>query len=132
MGPHVVQDHRMSVDTIPRPVLRDFDFRQLFFAYTVSQLGSPVSLPALPLVAVLVLRASTFEVGALAACDTAAFLLVGLPAGAWVDRMRRRSVLIAGDAGRGVLLASVPLAAAGHHLTIYQLYAVGLGVGVLT
>jgi len=81
-------------------LLRDHDFRQLFVADTISQVGSQVSLLALPLVAVLTLHATPFEVGALAACDTAAFLLIGLPAGAWVDRMRRRSVLIAGDLGR--------------------------------
>ena len=91
-------------------LLRDYDFRQLFFADTISQLGSQVTQIALPLVAILVLKASAFEVGLLAACDTAAFLLVGLPAGAWVDRMRRRNVLIVGDLGRAVLLGSVPLA----------------------
>src|SRR5215467_10240956 len=91
-------------------LLREHDFRQLFFADTISQLGSQVTQIALPLVAILVLKASAFEVGLLAACDTAAFLLVGLPAGAWVDRMRRRSVMIVGDLGRALLLASVPIA----------------------
>ena len=91
-------------------LLHQYDFRQLFFADTVSQLGSQVTQIALPLVAILVLKASPFEVGVLAACDTAAFLLVGLPAGAWVDRMRRRNVLIVGDLGRAVLLVSVPVA----------------------
>jgi len=113
-------------------LLREHDFRQLFVADTVSQLGSQVSLLALPLVAVLVLHASNFQVGALAAFDTLAFLLIGLPAGAWVDRMRRRSVLIAGDLGRAVVLGSVPVAWALHALTMPQLYAVGLFTGVLT
>jgi MFS family permease len=113
-------------------LLREHDFRQLFVADTISQIGTQISLLALPLVAVLALHASPFEVGALAACETAAFLLVGLPAGAWVDRMRRRNVLIAGDVGRAVVLGSVPVAWWLHALTMTQLYAVALMAGVLT
>jgi MFS family permease len=113
-------------------LLREFDFRQLFVADTVSQLGTQVSLLALPLVAVLALQASSFEVGVLAACDTLAFLLVGLPAGAWVDRLRRRQVLIAGDLGRAVLLGSVPLAWWAGRLTIVQLFVVAVLTGVCT
>lgn len=113
-------------------LLRDHDFRQLFVASTVSQAGSQVSLLALPLVAVLVLHASTFEVGVLSACGTAAFLLIGLPAGAWVDRSRRRRLLVTADVGRAVLLGSVPLAWALGGLSLPQLYAVALGTGVLS
>ena len=113
-------------------LLREFDFRQLFFADTVSQLGSQVTLIALPLVAILVLNAHPFEVGLLAACDTAAFLIVGLPAGAWVDRMRRRNVLMAGDIGRAILLGSVPIAYEMNWLSMPQLYVVGLGTGLMT
>jgi MFS family permease len=91
-------------------LLHDYDFRQLLIGCTVSQVGSQISLLALPLVAVLALHASNFEVGALAACGTLAFLLVGLPAGAWVDRMRRRNVLIFADVGRALVLGSVPIA----------------------
>ena len=116
----------------PPGLLREHDFRQLFVADTISQLGSQVSLLALPLVAVLTLHASNFEVGVLAMCDTLAFLLIGLPAGAWVDRMRRRSVLIAGDVGRAVVLGSVPVAWWLHALSMPQLYVVGLLTGVLT
>jgi MFS family permease len=113
-------------------LLREHDFRQLFIADTISQLGTQVTLLALPLVAVVVLRVSPFEVGLLAACETAAFLFVGLPAGAWVDRLRRRDVLIVGDLGRGVALASIPLAYWGGVLAMPQLYAVALITGVLT
>jgi MFS family permease len=113
-------------------LLREHDFRQLYVADTISQLGTQVSLLALPLVAVLALRASTFEVGALSACETAAFLLVGLPAGAWVDRLRRRQVLIAGDLGRAVLLGSIPIAWWLHWLTVEQLFVVALLSGVCT
>src|SRR5271155_2013924 len=80
------------------------DFRLLWAGQSVSELGSQVSLLAIPLVAVLTLHASTFEVGALTASSTAAFLLVGLPAGALVDRVSRRNVLIWADLGRVVVL----------------------------
>src|SRR5215510_5438796 len=105
-------------------LLRHHDFRQLFFADTISQVGTQVTQLALPLVAVLALNATPLEVGLLAACETAAFAFLTLPAGAWVDRMRRRNVLIAGDLGRAVVLASVPLAWWAGVLTIWQLYAV--------
>jgi MFS family permease len=110
----------------------EHDVRQLFIADTVSQVGSEISLLALPLVAVLGLHASNFEVGVLAACGTLAFLLVGLPAGAWVDRMRRRNVLIVGDVGRALVLGSVPAAWALGVLSMPQLYLVALATGVLT
>ncbi|GII26063.1 MFS transporter [Planosporangium mesophilum] len=113
-------------------LLRHHDFRQLFVADTISQFGTQVSILALPLIAVLVLHADPLEVGVLAACETAAFLLVGLPAGAWVDRMRRRNVLIVGDLGRAVLLGSVPVAWWLGVLTMPQLYAVALLTGVFT
>lgn len=113
-------------------LLREFNFRQLFLADTVSQLGIQVSMLALPLVAVLALHATRIEVGLLSACETAAFLLVGLPAGAWVDRWRRRRVLILGDLGRAVLLASVPLAWWAHRLSMPQMFAVALLTGVGT
>lgn len=112
--------------------MRERDFRQLFFADTISQLGSQVSLLALPLTAVLTLDASTFEVGALTACGTVPFLLVGLPAGAWVDRMSRRTVLIASDVGRALVLVTVPVAWLFGALTMPQLYAAALLAGVFT
>jgi MFS family permease len=83
-------------------------------------------------VAVLALGASTFEVGLLTVCGTVPFLLVGLPAGAWVDRMRRRRVLIVADLGRALVFASVPLAWAFGALSLWQLYLVTLLAGVLT
>jgi MFS family permease len=113
-------------------VLADFDFRQLFLADTVSQVGTQVTQLALPLVAVLALHASAFEVGLLAAADTAAFLIVGLPAGALVDRLRRRNVMIAGDLARAILLGSVPFAWWMGSLSMPQLYVVGLGTGLAT
>src|SRR5919198_758989 len=111
---------------------RDADFMRLWTAESVSRLGSQVSLLALPLVAITVLHASTFEVGLLSTVEFAPFILVGLPAGVWVDRLRRRPVLIVGDLGRAFALASLPIAYWLDVLTIGQLYAVGFVTGVLT
>jgi MFS family permease len=108
------------------------DFRRLWIGETVSQFGTMVSQLALPLVAILVVHASTFEVGVLTAFETAAFLVVGLPAGAWVDRMRFRAVLIVNDVIRAAALGSVPLAQLMGALTIGQLYVVALATGVST
>ena len=108
------------------------DFHLLWGGETVSQVGSQVSQLALPLVAVTTLHASVFQVGLLEASSTLAFLLVGLPAGAWVDRLRRRPVLIAADIGRMLAFGSIPATAAVGLLSIVQLYAVALVGGVLT
>ncbi|MEU4245218.1 MFS transporter [Actinoplanes sp. NPDC026619] len=113
-------------------LLRDHGFRNLLLADAVSQLGTQFSVLALPLVAVLVLRATNFEAGLLTACETVAFLLIGLPAGAWVDRMRRRRVLIVSDIARACLLASVPAAWALGVLTLAQLCLVAVATGVCT
>ncbi|MBF9069913.1 MFS transporter [Streptacidiphilus fuscans] len=111
---------------------RHRDFRRLWIGESVSQFGTMVSQLALPLVAVLVLHATTFQVGLLSACETVAFVVVGLPAGAWVERMRFRSVLIVNDLLRAALLAWVPLAAALGILSVEQLYVVALVTGVCT
>jgi MFS family permease len=108
------------------------DFLSLWGAATVSQLGSQITLIALPLVAVLVLDASTFQVALLTTFDFLPFLLFGLPAGVWVDRIARRPVMIATDVGRALALLTIPLAYAADVLTLGQLYAVGFFVGVLT
>jgi MFS family permease len=108
------------------------DFRRLWIGETVSQFGTMISQLALPLVAILIVHASTFEVGLLTTFETLAFLVVGLPAGAWVDRMRFRAVLITNDVIRAVALGSIPLAQACHVLTIGQLYVVALVIGIST
>ncbi|HEU5006174.1 MAG TPA: MFS transporter [Jatrophihabitantaceae bacterium] len=108
------------------------EFRRLWIGETVSQFGTMISQLALPLVAILIVHASTFEVGLLTTFETLAFLLVGLPAGAWVDRMRFRSVLIVNDLVRAVAIGSIPLVDVFGALTIEQLYLVALVVGVST
>src|SRR5690349_285076 len=94
----------------PRSLLRDQAFRRLFTAAGASKLGSSVGYLAIPLVAVSALDASPAQVGLLATFSTLAFLVIGLPAGAWVDRMRKRGVMIAADLIRAAALTSVPIA----------------------
>jgi MFS family permease len=107
-------------------------FRLLFSAAAVSMLGTQVSLLALPLVAVITLNASPAQVGLLGALGTLAFLLIGLPAGAWLDRVRRHKVMVAADLVRMVLIGSVPVAWALHVLAMPQLYAVVFLSGIAT
>ncbi|CAM5543527.1 MFS transporter [Streptomyces tanashiensis] len=122
-----------SLDSPPRRALfRLPDFRRLWIGDTVSQAGTAVTVLALPLVAIGPLDASPFEAGLLVMCEYLGFLLLGLPAGAWVDRMRRRRVMIVGDLGRAALLATLPLAAWLGVLTLPQLYAVAFGLSVCT
>ena len=113
-------------------LLRHRDFRLLWGGETVSELGSQVSLLAIPLLAVRTLHATTFEMGLLTAASTAAFLVVGLPAGVWVDRMRRRRVMVVADLGRMLALGSVPVAYALGGLTLAHLFVVTLASGILT
>jgi MFS family permease len=111
---------------------RQPDFLKLWSAETVSQFGTQISQLALPLAAIDILDASAFEVAALTTVEFLPFLLVSLPAGVWVDRLRRRPLLVIGDLARAALLASVPIAYAFDALTIWQLYAVGFFVGIAT
>src|SRR4051812_48637295 len=111
---------------------RRHDFRALWIGDSISQLGGQLSLVALPVLAVQVLHAREAQLGVLAACETVAFLLVGLPAGAWVDRWHTRRVLIANDLLRALLFASVPVAWWLGLLTLVQLFVVAVVVGVCT
>ncbi len=108
------------------------DFRSLWAAETISVFGTQISQLALPLVAVITLEASVFEVALLGVIEFAPFILISLPAGVWVDRMRRKPILVTADVGRALLLASIPVAYWLDALTIWQMYVVGFAVGVLT
>ncbi|MFF2960260.1 MFS transporter [Streptomyces sp. NPDC057963] len=113
-------------------LFRDPDFGRLSAATALGQLGDRIVFLALPLVAIVALDADEFQVGSLTAMTTAGSLLVGLPAGAWVDRMRKRSVMISTDLARAVALSTIPLAWWSGLLTIWWLYAVASVHGVLT
>ncbi|MFE5561592.1 MFS transporter [Streptomyces sp. NPDC056544] len=113
-------------------LLGDRDFGRLFAATALGQLGDRIIFLALPLAAIAALHADALQVGALAAVTTAGSLLVGLPAGAWVDRMRKRSVMVSADLARALVLLTVPVAWWAGLLTIWWLYAVALLHGTLT
>ncbi|MCS7476582.1 MFS transporter [Umezawaea endophytica] len=108
------------------------DFRLLWVGDTVSQFGSSIERTVLPLLAATTLAATPWEMGVLNAAGTAAFLLIGLPAGVWADRLRRRPLMITTDLLRAGLLLSVPLAWWLGVLTLSQLVVVALLVGVCT
>jgi MFS family permease len=111
-------------------LLRERTFRRYWSAQTISYVGDQVTLLALPLLAVLVLKATPIEMGLLTAAGLAANLVLSLPAGVWVDRRRhRRYVMIVSDVARALLLASVPIAYAFGHLSLTQLYVVAFGIG---
>ena len=100
------------------------DFRKLWVGQTVSELGTVVTRTAVPLVALLVLGAGPWELAVLVIVTSLGVLLVGLIAGAWVDRLRRRPLLIWDDLIRSALLLSIPLAYAFGALRMEQLYVV--------
>lgn len=108
---------------------RQRDFVLLWSGQTVSEIGSQITVLALPLAAVVVLHASTFEIGLLSAATTSMYLLVSLPAGALVGSRDSRRMMVWCDVGRLVLIASVPVAATAGLLTLGQLYAVALAGG---
>jgi MFS family permease len=121
-------------------LLQHRDFRALWIGAALSQFGARMIVVALPLVAVTQMHATAWQVGLVTTLNTVAFLVVGLPAGAIVDRVRQRRLLIWTDLGRAALIASLvaapvataiqPAAVGGGALV--QLYLVALGLGVLT
>ncbi|TCO55609.1 MFS transporter [Actinocrispum wychmicini] len=111
---------------------RNPDFVKFWGGDTVSQFGSQVTVLALPLTAVLTLAATPFEMGVLSAASYLPFLVLTLFAGVWLDRVRRRPVMVVSALGRGVVLGSVPVLAAGGLLGFGYLAMASLVLGVLT
>ena len=105
---------------------------RIWTASTISIFGSLITRLALPFLAIIVLDAGAIEVALLRSVDLIATLAVGLVAGAWVDRLRRRRVLIWSDLGRAILLGSIPVAAVGGWLSYAQLIVVTTAAAVLT
>jgi predicted MFS family arabinose efflux permease len=107
-------------------------FAKLWAADTVNQTGTSLRTTSIPLVGVTVLGASAWQMGILTASATAAFAVVGLPAGAWVDRFPRRRVMMLANLIRLLLLATIGAAAALRLLTFVQLVGVSLLIGAMT
>jgi len=114
------------------PLWRNPAFVRVWTAATVSIFGSLVTRIALPLAAILVLGSGALEIAVLRSLDLVATLIFGLVAGAWVDRLRRRPVLIWADLGRAALLGSIPVAFALGVLTFWQLLIVSGLAAILT
>src|SRR5215510_5241633 len=110
---------------------RDREFLKFWAASGISDLGSQVTTLALPLIAVLLLGATPWQMGLLSAAGAAPVLVVGLFAGVWVDGLRRRPVMITADVARAALLLAIPLTSVLGTLSIEILYAVALLAGTL-
>ena len=116
----------------PAPLIRDSDFLKFWIGDTVTQFTGQISDLALPTVAILLLQVTAFLLGVLNALAFFAFPLLGLPAGVWMDRMKRRPVLVAMSLIQVVTLASIPAAFVLGILSLYQLYLVALVMGTTT
>ena len=108
------------------------DFLKLWTGQSISEFGSQISALAIPWLAAKELHASPIAFSLLGVLEFLPFILFALPAGVWVDRLRRRPILIVGDASRAVLLAWIPIAWGLGILTMWQLYVVGFTVGIFT
>ena len=107
-------------------------FTRLWAAATISDFGSFVTRTALPLAAIYVLKAGPLDIAALRGLEFIGYLLIGLIAGAWVDRLRRKPIMVGADLGRALLLGSIPVAAALGGLTLVQLLAVTFFAAMLS
>lgn len=114
------------------PLLRNRNFNLLWFGEGVSVLGNTTTLVLLPLLAVLAFDAGAFQMGLLTAAGWLPWLVIGLPAGAWVDRLAPRSVMVVADLVAAATLLSVPVAWWAGVLTMPQLLAVALLNGACT
>jgi len=108
------------------------DFLRLWTGQTISVFGSLTTRLALPFTAIVYLNAPAFQVALVTSADVLAGICFALFAGVWVDRLRRRPIMIAADLGRAAIIGSVPLAAVFGALRIEQLYAVAFLAGILT
>jgi MFS family permease len=120
----------LATTTPRRPSLwRQGDFMKLWTGQTISQFGDEITGLAIPLLATMILHAGPLEFGILGVVRFLPWILFTLPAGVWVDRMRRRPILIGADVARAVLLTSIPLAFVGGWLTLIQVYVVAFLAG---
>ncbi len=108
------------------------DFRRLWAGQTISVFGTLAAGGALTYTAILWLHATAAQISILAACQLIPGFAVGLIAGVWVDRLRRRPVMIATDVARAATLASIPIAAVFDVLTLPHLYVVAMVISTLT
>ena len=114
------------------PLTHNVAFMHLWAGQTAAEIGFQVAALATSAIAISLLHASETQIGLLSALQTLAFLLVGLPAGAWVDRWRKRRVMIAANLTRITALTSIPLAYILSSLTLVHLMVVATILGLST
>ena len=119
-------------DRTSRGLLHSPDFLKLWTGQTISVFGTQITILAVPIVAALTLKVSPLEFGLLSTIEFLPVVILSLPAGVWVDRLRRRPILIVGDLVRAISLLSIPIAFVLNVLTIWQLYVVVFVNGCLT
>ncbi len=115
-----------------KAVWRERDFALLLGGQTVSEVGSQVTVLALPTLAIFTFHAGPAEVGLLVASNRVPFPVLGLFAGAIVDRLRKRPLMILCNLARLVILAAIPVLAAAGALELWQLFVAALGMGLFT
>ncbi len=122
-----------SVFTLPRlpsgDLLNDPNYRRIFSSVVVTHFGAQITILALPLTAVTVLNATPSQMGYLLSAEIAPFVLLSLPAGVWLDRVRKLPVYVIGEVIFAITLMTVPIAAWTGHLSMTWLYAVGVVLG---
>jgi MFS family permease len=115
---------------VPTPA-RD-GLRRLLLALLFSEFGFRIMVLAIPLIAVTELHATPLQISVIAACQTGAFLLVGLPSGAIVDRLRRRRVMVVSDLVRAAVLVTLPLMWLSGGMSVPYLCVASVALGVCT
>lgn len=110
-------------------LLHDPNYRRIFASVVITHFGAQITMLALPLTAATVLNASPTQMGFLMAFELAPFVLLSLPAGVWLDRMKKLPVYIIGESAFALALATVPIAAWTGVLSMTWLYAVGVVLG---
>jgi len=121
-----ISDTAAQPDGSARRQWQHADFLKLLAGETISDIGSQVGDLALPLAAALVLNASPGQMAALRAAEYVPRIVVGLVAGVWVDRLRRRPLLIVTNIARALLFLAVAITAAVGLLRIEVLYVAGV------
>lgn len=122
-------DHDRAVEP---SLWRHGGFLRLWAGQTTSQFGAQLAFLAIPVLAIQLLGATEFEIGLLNAFETAAFLVIGLPAGAWIDRWIKRSIMIVADLVRAIALAAVPALWFAGILEFWHVLLVGTVIGAAT
>src|SRR5512140_2961196 len=122
---------RARLTLAPSDLLRDAVYRRLWISILTSSFGAQVTMLALPLTAAVLLHATPTQMGFLTAMEIVPFVLFSLPAGVWLDRVRKLPVYVTGECLLGVVVASVPFAWWMGWLSMTWLYAVGFVIGIV-